>query len=140
MSGGEKRRVAIAGVLATEPQILVLDEPTAGLDPAAGAEFDTLLERLRQGGVTLLLVTHDLDRAAARCDRILVFHEGRVALDEPPASAFIDRERLVDLGLAVPGGVRLADRLREAGCSIPNKAVTEGDIVLALTFSRPSDT
>jgi energy-coupling factor transport system ATP-binding protein len=132
LSGGEKRRVAIAGVLVTKPRLVVLDEPTAALDPAAAADFDELLARLKADGVTLIMITHDLDRASRMCDRIIAFTDGRVAFAEPPSSAFEDRDRLSALGLVPPQVLRLADDLRAAGCPIPLDAITEDHLVAAL--------
>ena len=132
LSGGEKRRVAIAGVLVTNPRLVVLDEPTAALDPTAAADFDELLDRLGSDGVTILMITHDLDRASRVCDRIIAFNGGRVAFAEPPQKAFVDRDRLSSLGLVPPQVVRLADDLRATGCPIPLDVLTEDQIVAAL--------
>ncbi len=139
LSGGEKRRVAIAGVLVTNPRLVVLDEPTAALDPSGAGDFDVLLGRLRADGVTVVMITHDLDRASRACDRIIAFDGGRVAFAEPPQNAFVERERLSSLGLVPPDVVRLADSLRAAGCPIPLHAVNEDQIVDALGGTPPDE-
>ena len=132
LSGGEKRRIAIAGVLVTSPRILVLDEPTAALDPAATDDFEELLYGLQSQDVTILMITHDLDRAASTCDRIIAFNDGRVAFTESPHTAFDDHARLESLGLIPPSAARLADELRTAGLALPEGISTEAQIVAAL--------
>jgi energy-coupling factor transporter ATP-binding protein EcfA2 len=88
LSGGEKRRAAIAGVLAMKPEVLVLDEPTAGLDPATRGELLALILGLRQTGISVVLVSHDLDEVAEVADRICALHEGRVSATGTPAELF----------------------------------------------------
>lgn len=106
LSGGEKRRVAIAGVLAMGPEILVLDEPTAGLDPATRDELLTLIRNLRSAGITVVLVSHDLDEVAEVADRVCALHGGRVRAVGTPAEVFYG-----DPALA-PSTVRVASLLR----------------------------
>jgi energy-coupling factor transport system ATP-binding protein len=108
LSGGEKRRVAIAGVLAMGPEILVLDEPTAGLDPATRGEFLALIQGLREAGVSVVLVSHDLDEVAEVADRVCVLHGGRVRALGTPAEVFYG-----DPALA-PTTVRVASLLKKS--------------------------
>ncbi len=108
LSGGEKRRVAIAGVLAMGPEVLVLDEPTAGLDPATREELLALIRNLRRAGVCVVLVSHDLDEVAEVADRVCVLHGGKVRATGTPAEVFYG-----DPALA-PAPVRVASLVREA--------------------------
>ena len=125
MSGGQKRRIAIAGVMAMEPEILVLDEPMAGLDPAGCQEILTHIQEYhRQTGSTVILVTHDMNVAARVAERLIVLHEGRVALDGTPAEVFSHTQKLWEIGLDVPGGAAIAARLRQLGCPIPESVYT----------------
>ena len=124
LSGGEKRRVAIAGVLAMRPEILILDEPTAGLDPSGSREVEGLLSRLKDEGTTLLLISHDMDVVARLSDRVVALDGGHLCFDASPAGAFADRERLRGLSLDVPEAAQVAAALREIGCPIPPGALT----------------
>jgi len=108
LSGGEKRRVAIAGVLAMGPEVLILDEPTAGLDPATRDELLALIRHLRNAGVSVVLVSHDLDEVAEVADRVCALHEGKVHAIGTPAEVFYG-----DPALA-PATVRVASLLKEA--------------------------
>ncbi|MCD8117601.1 MAG: energy-coupling factor transporter ATPase [Oscillospiraceae bacterium] len=125
ISGGQKRRAAIAGVLAMEPELLVLDEPTAGLDPAGRAD---LLERLlawkKARNATILLVTHDMDIAAGCCERLLVMDGGRIVMDGGPAEIFSQGDRLQAMGLDLPGAARIAMLLRRKGAALPEDIYT----------------
>jgi len=112
LSGGEKQRVAIAAMLAMRPQVLVLDEPTANLDPAGKAGvFKVLLRLARERQVAIVIATQEVERAARYADRIAVLHEGRIALDGPPAAIFSAAVPLADWGLSVPEMVELGERL-----------------------------
>lgn len=102
LSGGEKRRVAIADVLAMEPQIMLLDEPSSNLDPAGQALLEETLKSLHQKGMALLVATHDVDFAWRWADRILVFHNGRLEQDAPPHAVFAQEELLSRCGLEQP--------------------------------------
>ena len=124
LSGGEKRRVAIAGVLAMRPEVLILDEPTAGLDPSGSREIEGLLARLKAEGTTLLMVSHDMDCVAHLSDRVVALDGGRLCFDASPAAAFADRERLLRLSLDVPEAVQVAEALRKTGLPIPPGALT----------------
>ena len=119
LSGGQKQRVAIAGVLAMRPRCVVLDEPTAMLDPVGRQEvMNTILELKEKFGITLVLITHHMDEAA-QADRLIVMHDGRILRDGPPSQVFCDVEGLRSLGLEVPEPVALMHELRKAGLDVP---------------------
>ncbi|MFR2054718.1 MAG: energy-coupling factor transporter ATPase [Collinsella sp.] len=115
LSGGQQRRVAFAGVLAMEPEVLVLDEPMAGLDPAAHSDFLELIDRLHHGGLTVVMVSHSMDDLANCCDRIVVMNEGTVFAEGTPAQVFAHADELKSIGLGVPAAQRMALALTEAG-------------------------
>lgn len=115
LSGGQQRRVAFAGVLAMEPEVLVLDEPMAGLDPAARRDFLELIDRLHHEGLTVVMVSHSMDDLANCCDRIVVMNEGTVFADGTPAQVFAHADKLRSIGLGVPAAQRMALALAEAG-------------------------
>ena len=121
MSGGQKRRVAIAGVLAMQPRVLVLDEPTAGLDPRGRKELTELIRQLHEdAGNTIVMVSHSMDDIASLAQRIIVMNKGRVAMDGTPREVFSRPQELMEMHLGVPAAARLALRLREMGYSIPD--------------------
>lgn len=115
LSGGQQRRVAFAGVLAMEPEVLVLDEPMAGLDPAARSDFLELIDRLHHGGLTVVMVSHSMDDLANCCDRIVVMNEGAVFAEGAPAQVFAHADELKSIGLGVPTAQRMALALARAG-------------------------
>ena len=115
LSGGQQRRVAFAGVLAMEPEVLVLDEPMAGLDPAARRDFLGLIDRLHREGLTVVMVSHSMDDLANCCDRIVVMNEGAVFAEGVPAQVFAHADELKSIGLGVPAAQRMALALAEAG-------------------------
>ena len=116
LSGGQKRRVAIAGVLAMHPEYIILDEPAAGLDAAGKREiFDRIRRMSREQGIGVLLVSHSMEDLAEYADRIIVLDDGKKILDDRPAQVFAKRETLADCGLDVPETVKLADKLRANG-------------------------
>lgn len=115
LSGGQQRRVAFAGVLAMEPEVLVLDEPMAGLDPAARRDFLELINRLHREGLTVVMVSHSMDDLANCCDRIIVMNEGAVFAEGTPAQVFAHADELKSIGLGVPAAQRMALALAEAG-------------------------
>lgn len=115
LSGGQQRRVAFAGVLAMEPEVLVLDEPMAGLDPAARRDFLELVDRLHRDGLTVVMVSHSMDDLANCCDRIVVMNEGAVFAEGTPAQVFAHADELKSIGLGVPAAQRMALALTEAG-------------------------
>lgn len=120
LSGGQMRRVAIAGVLAMEPQTLVLDEPCAGLDPKGREEILGLISDLhRESGATIVMVSHSMDDVAALAERVIVMNQGKVAMDGAPREVFSRGEELRAIGLDVPQAVELAQKLREKGFDVP---------------------
>ena len=120
LSGGQMRRVAIAGVLAMEPQVLVLDEPCAGLDPRGREEIMGLIRDLhREAGTTIVMVSHSMDDVASLAERVIVMNHGEVAMDGAPREVFSRGEELRKMGLDVPQAVQLAEKLREKGFDIP---------------------
>lgn len=120
LSGGEKRRAAIAGVLAIRPAILLLDEPTAGLDPVSRASILAMLSRqCREDGRTVIMVTHRMDDAAALADRLIVLADGEIAENGSPGELFDKPARMSALGLDVPAASRFASLLRDSGLPLP---------------------
>lgn len=115
LSGGQQRRVAFAGVLAMEPEVLVLDEPMAGLDPAARSDFLELIDRLHREGLTVVMVSHSMDDLANCCDRIVVMNEGAVFAEGTPSQVFAHANELKSIGLGVPAAQRMALALAQAG-------------------------
>ena len=115
LSGGQQRRVAFAGVLAMEPEVLVLDEPMAGLDPAARRDFLELIDRFHREGLTVVMVSHSMDDLANCCDRMVVMNEGAVFAEGAPAQVFAHADELKSIGLGVPAAQRMALALAEAG-------------------------
>ena len=128
LSGGQKRRAAIAGVLAMEPKCLILDEPTAGLDPAGRDEILFKIRDMHKGmNLTVLLVSHSMEDVAKLADRILVMNGGHVEMFDTPDKVFCKSGRLQEIGLNVPQITRVMDRLREAGIDVPGGIYTTGD-------------
>ena len=124
LSGGQKQRVAIAGVLAMRPECIVLDEPTAMLDPAGRREvLDTVKRLNREQGITVVLITHHMDEAA-QADRLIVMHDGHIMADDSPEQVFQNVDGLRSLGLEVPEPVALLYELRQAGVDVPLTALT----------------
>lgn len=130
LSGGQKRRVAIAGVLAMHPEYIILDEPAAGLDAAGKREiFDRIRRMRREQGIGVLLVSHSMEDLAEYADRIIVLDDGKKILDDRPAQVFAKRETLADCGLDVPETVKLADKLRANGYQIPQNVIREKELL-----------
>ena len=124
LSGGEKRRVAIAGVLAMQPQCVVLDEPTAMLDPQGRREVLDTIERLnREKGITVILITHHMDEAV-RAGRVIAMSEGKIIADGTPQQVFAQEKLLRSVGLDVPQTEQLLLALRARGVDIPTDALT----------------
>ena len=119
LSGGQKQRIAIAGVIAMEPKCIVLDEPTAMLDPRGRREVMETISRLnREKGITVVLITHHMDEAA-RAERVVVLHKGVVAADGTPQEVFSQVERLHELRIATPESVELCYELNKVGFNLP---------------------
>ncbi len=132
LSGGQKQRVAIAGVIAMRPRCIVLDEPTAMLDPVGREEvIDTIQKLNREFGVTVVLITHHMDEAA-RADRLIVMDQGQVIADGAPRTVFQDVEGLRSVGLTVPETVGLLYELRQAGLNVPLDALSVDECAQAI--------
>ena len=132
LSGGQKQRIAIAGVIALEPKCIVLDEPTAMLDPRGRADVMQTVEKLnREKGITVVLITHHMDEAA-QAQRVVVLDKGKVAADGTPKQVFAQVEMLHKLGLAAPDSVELCWALRQKGFDLPLDALTPEECAQAL--------
>ena len=132
LSGGQKRRVASAGVLAMQPAILSLDEPAAGLDPAGRREMLELIKSIHDSGVTVVMVSHSMDDVGRYCDRLFVLSKGEIAYSGTPAEVFEHDTKLHDIGLDVPECAKLARVLREKGFNIPRDAYRMEDVAAAI--------
>lgn len=132
LSGGQQRRVAFAGVLAMEPELLVLDEPVAGLDPLSRADFLALIARFHARGMTVVMVSHSMEDLAALSDRILVLSEGRVFALGTPAEVFADAASLKAVGLGAPAPQAFAGSLRDAGFDLPRALYDETSLAVDL--------
>ena len=120
LSGGQKRRVAIAGVIAMEPEILILDEPTAGLDPAGREEILMNIERYRKAkNATIMMVSHSMNDVARLTDRLLVMNGSKLAMDDEPGNIFARAGDLLDMGLDIPELTRVFMRLKGMGLDVP---------------------
>ena len=121
LSGGQKRRVAIAGVIAMEPEVLILDEPTAGLDPIGRAEILSNIEAYRKSkNATIMMVSHSMEDVARLTDRLLVLNGSHLAMDATPAEVFTHAEELVAMGLSIPQVTQVFLHLRKLGADVPN--------------------
>ncbi len=119
LSGGEKRRAAIAGVMAMKPEVLILDEPAAGLDPIGRKVIMDMIDKYRAAtGATVLLVSHSMETVAAVADRILVLNKGSIAMDGTVDAVFSCAQQLIEMGLDVPAVTRIAVRLKEMGYDV----------------------
>ena len=132
LSGGQKQRVAIAGVIAMEPKCIVLDEPTAMLDPKGRKEvMETVIRLNREKGITVVLITHHMDEAAL-AQRVVVLHKGKIALDGTPQAVFSQVETLHSMGLAAPDTVELFYNLNRCGFSLPLDRINTEECAQAL--------
>ena len=132
LSGGQKQRVAIAGVIAMAPKCIVLDEPTAMLDPRGRHEvMQTITKLNREKGITVVLITHHMEEAA-QCDRVVVMHKGKVKADGTPKQVFTNVELMHDLGLAAPETVELCYELNKLGFNLPLDKLEEIECAQAL--------
>ena len=133
LSGGQKRRVAIAGVIAMRPEVLILDEPTAGLDPVGSR---TIMENIRdyqqKTGATVLIVSHSMDDAARYCERLIVFDHGTIRMDGTPEQVFGRTEELMEIGLNVPKAAEIAAALRKRGIQLEGPVFTHEQLLHAL--------
>ena len=137
LSGGQKRRIAIAGVIAMRPSVLILDEPTAGLDPAGSRQLLENICAYRAGtGSTVILVSHNMDDVARIADRIIVISKGNVFMDGTPEDVFADPEKLISQGLDVPKATAIAMKLRERGVILSGSICTHEQLLAALSSYR----
>ncbi len=137
LSGGQKRRVAIAGVIAMRPGVLILDEPTAGLDPSGSRKIMDNIRRYReQSGATVIIVSHNMDDAARLTERLIVFDHGHIAMDGTPEEVFSRPQELIDIGLNVPQATALAMALRERGMELPGAIFTHEQLLAAVKLAK----
>ncbi len=137
LSGGEKRRAAIAGVIAMEPRILVLDEPVAGLDPAGRKEILELVLKLKaEVSPTVIMVSHYMDDIAALATRLIALRDGKVVADGTPAEVFGDREKAREAGIDLPFAASMVDKLAERGIDLPKTVLTLPELADALAAYR----
>lgn len=133
LSGGQKRRVAIAGVIAMRPGVLILDEPTAGLDPAGCRKIlETICDYREKTGSTVVIVSHSMDDVARIADRLIVFNHGSIRFDGTPEEVFSNPKELSDIGLSVPAPTQIAAALREQGARIEGSIYTIEQLLAAL--------
>ena len=133
LSGGQKQRVAIAGIIAMRPKCIVLDEPTAMLDPRGRREVMETIQKLnREYGITVVLITHYMDEAA-QCDRVIVMDSGKVILDDTPKKVFSHVRELKTVGLDVPQTSELIYEFLKEGYNLPNDVLTEDECIKAIT-------
>ncbi len=126
LSGGQKRRVAIAGVIASRPEILVLDEPTAGLDPQGKKEILDLVKKLKESYVkTVIMISHNMDEIAEYCNRVIVLNDAKLLYDTTPRELFAHPEKLEATGLEVPHVVALSQMLKERGLELGDTPLTK---------------
>lgn len=137
LSGGQKRRVAIAGVIAMRPGVLVLDEPTAGLDPSGCRRIlDNIRDYREKTGSTVILVSHNMDDAARMAERLIVFNHGRVAMDGTPEEVFSRPEELIAIGLNVPHAAAIAMALRQRGVRLEGSIYTHEQLKAAIRGAK----
>ena len=130
LSGGQKRRVAIAGIIAMKPKVLILDEPTAGLDPYGKEQILALISHLKEkSSSTIIVISHDIDEITRFATRLIVFNDGEIAFDIPMKELFKHREELVKMGLDIPLAVQIANSLREKGVAVSDDIVTIQDLL-----------
>lgn len=128
LSGGQKQRIAIAGVVAMKPQCIILDEPTAMLDPRGRDEVMAIMKKLHQEGITILLITHFMEEAA-QADRVIIMDQGRICMDGTPVEIFARSREIRELSLDVPLPVELAEGLRDNGIPVPRSIITTEEMV-----------
>lgn len=137
LSGGQKRRIAIAGVIAMRPDVLILDEPTAGLDPEASGRILNNLCRYREStGSTVIVVSHNMDDIARIADRLIVMNGGKIAMDGTPAEVFSDAEKLRSLGLNIPRATEIAIALQERGIRLEGPVFTHEQLHAAILKAK----
>lgn len=128
LSGGQKQRIAIAGVVAMRPECIILDEPTAMLDPHGRDEVMEIIQQLHREGITIILITHFMEEAA-KADRVLIMDKGKVALDGTPSQVFSHVKELQEMKLSVPFAVDLAYRLTQRGIDVPEGIISTQEMI-----------
>ena len=140
LSGGEKRRVALAGVLAMHPQVLVLDEPTAGLDPEGKREILTLVKKLnKEHGITVIMVSHDMNEVYENVNRIIVFKDGNIIYDLPPQELFEKEDEIAQMNLEVPFMAQFINQLKSNGINLPSDVRTVQQVFDAVCALKEGD-
>lgn len=133
LSGGQKRRVAIAGVIAMRPSVLILDEPTAGLDPIGKEQILSLITTLKQKFCpTIIVISHDIDEITRYCDRLIVFNQSKIAFDIPMTELFKHEQELYDMGLDIPLAVKITNSLRAEGVELGDGIITPLELMRAV--------
>lgn len=133
LSGGQKRRVAIAGIIAMQPRVLILDEPTAGLDPYGKEQILSLITHLKKEcSPTVIVISHDVDEITRFASRIVVFNDGKVMFDLPMNELFRHADELHAVGLEIPKAVRIAEKLRKRGVDLEGDIVSLNDLLRAV--------
>lgn len=133
LSGGQKRRVAIAGIIAMQPRVLILDEPTAGLDPYGKEQILSLITHLKKEcSPTVIVISHDVDEITRFASRIVVFNDGKVMFDLPMNELFRHADELHAVGLEIPKAVRIAEKLRKRGVELEGDIVSLNDLLRAI--------
>ena len=135
LSGGQKQRIAIAGVVAMKPKCIIFDEPTAMLDPKGRQEIMQIIDELHEEGITVILITHFMEEAAA-AGRIIIMHEGEVLMDGTPHEIFAQGEKLKSVNLDIPLAVEIGAGLREKGIPVPEEIITTEEMVAYLCQYR----
>lgn len=134
LSGGQKRRVAIAGVLAMQPKVLILDEPIAGLDPKGKAELLAMIQNYhKEYNATIIMISHNMDDIVKVADRVIVMHKGVKALDGTPKQVFADHDKILSLSLDLPTVSALVAEMRKNGKDIPEDILTKEELIEFLT-------
>lgn len=132
LSGGQKRRVAIAGVLAMNPSTIILDEPASGLDPQSALEILGMIKSMNDQGITIIMVTHDMDDVYKYASRAIVINNGSIMFDDIPKNVFSHAEELLEVGLDVPSGCRLAGDLKSRGMDIVGEVMSIDELILSI--------
>lgn len=133
LSGGQKRRVAIAGVLAMMPKVLILDEPTAGLDPIGKRQILNLITNLKNTITpTIIVISHDINEITQYCTRLIVFNDSKIAFDLPVSELFTHSEELLQIGLDIPLAVKVNNHLKANGINLEGDIITPQDLVCAI--------
>ena len=136
LSGGQKRRVAIAGIIAMQPKVLILDEPTAGLDPYGKEQILSLITHLKKEcSPTVIVISHDVDEITRFANRIVVFNDGKVMFDLPMNELFRHADELHAVGLEIPKAVKIAQKLRERGVELEGDIVSLNDLLHAIVVA-----